>query len=348
MVLSHKMLVESVQDYAIFLLDREGVVQSWNRGAELIKGYMADEIIGRHFSLFYEPEAVRRNAPQQNLEVARREGACVREGWRLRKDGSRFLAHVTIQAISDDAHSLRGFAKVTRDLTEQRKVEAELKRLSAKLMEAQEAERKRLSRELHDELGQALTALSRNLESIKERLSQETGARAQLQVDDSRQLIAKMLEQVRELSLALRPAMLDDLGLVPALRWYVERFKQRSGIDVHLVIRAPHTLPEKVEVTLYRVVQEALTNVMRHADAQSVTIQLASGEDKVMLLVVDDGRGLESEAEDEAFVTRRGTGLRGLRERAALLDGRVELWSEPGEGTEIMVQIPLKREEGTA
>ncbi|HVD77717.1 MAG TPA: PAS domain S-box protein, partial [Vicinamibacteria bacterium] len=118
-----RLLVDAVEDYAIFMLDPQGNIASWNRGAERIKGYRADEIIGRHFSTFYRPEEVRSGHPQHELEVARSEGHYEEEGWRVRKDGSLFWADVTITAVRDETGTLRGFAKVTRDLTERRDAE---------------------------------------------------------------------------------------------------------------------------------------------------------------------------------------------------------------------------------
>jgi len=175
-----RLLVESVKEYAIFLLDPEGRVSTWNQGAERIKGYKAQEIIGQHFSRFYPREAIESKWPDRELEIATKEGRYTDEGLRVRKDGSTFWAHVVITALRDDAGVLRGFSKVTRDLTERRALEErtrqlnkelrtritqlvetqrqvelrtlELQKLSGELMRVQDEERRRIARALHDEL----------------------------------------------------------------------------------------------------------------------------------------------------------------------------------------------------
>jgi len=190
-----RLLVEAVQDYAIFLLDPHGRVSTWNMGARRIKGYEASEIIGSHFSRFYPPEDIASGKPPRELEIALKEGRVQDEGWRLRKDGSRFWANVTITALRDGEGKLVGFAKVTRDATERMKAnealrksnealegeilerknaqallqdsERSLRLLSRHLLRSQDEERKRIGRELHDSVGQYLAVLKMNLDSIR-------------------------------------------------------------------------------------------------------------------------------------------------------------------------------------
>ncbi|HEX8868450.1 MAG TPA: PAS domain S-box protein, partial [Lentzea sp.] len=153
-----RLLVQGVRDYGIFMLDPGGHVVSWNTGAERIKGWAAEEIIGRHFSTFYPPEDVRAGKPEWELRVAKAEGALEDEGWRVRKDGTRFWANVIITALYDDTGELRGFGKVTRDMTERRRAEQQLtdrRRLLAHLVEAQEKERQRIAWDVHDDTIQA-------------------------------------------------------------------------------------------------------------------------------------------------------------------------------------------------
>jgi PAS domain S-box-containing protein len=159
----YQLLVESVRDYAIFLLDPEGRVATWNAGAERIKGYRADEIIGRHFSVFYPEEKVTEGFPQYELEVAARVGRFEDEGWRIRKDGTRFWANVVITALRDPSGTLVGFAKVTRDLTERRAAEEQERRLAAEQAARAEAERR----------GEDLRLLSEQLEEQAIELEQQ-------------------------------------------------------------------------------------------------------------------------------------------------------------------------------
>jgi PAS domain S-box-containing protein len=192
-----RLLVDSVKDYAIFLLDPTGRVSTWNQGAERIKGYSALEIIGQHFSRFYPREAIESKWPERELEMATNEGRYTDEGLRVRKDGSTFWAHVVITALRDKDGTLRGFAKVTRDLTERRDLEERtrdlnkelrtritqlletqrlvelrtlaLQNLSGELMRVQDDERRRISRTLHDELGQELVAIKMELDTRNRR-----------------------------------------------------------------------------------------------------------------------------------------------------------------------------------
>src|SRR5262249_28404462 len=152
--------VEAVKDYAIFLLNRDGFVQTWNAGAKQLKGYDAADIIGKHFSVFYPPDAIRRGWPAYELDKAAAEGRFEDEGWRVRKDGSRFWANVVITALRDSTGGLVGFTKVTRDLTDRKRAhealersERKLRDLSLHLLRTQDEERRRIGRDLHDSLG---------------------------------------------------------------------------------------------------------------------------------------------------------------------------------------------------
>ena len=157
----YRTLVDAIQDYAIFLLDPTGHIASWNAGAQRIKGYRADEVIGQHFSVFYPAEAIAQNYPSEELKRAAALGRWEDEGWRIRKDGSRFWANVVITALRDEDGELIGFAKVTRDLTERERLKQleYASELASRVEATREEEKKRIARELHDDLGQQLTAL---------------------------------------------------------------------------------------------------------------------------------------------------------------------------------------------
>lgn len=170
-----RMLVDAVQDYAIFMLDPDGRVASWNRGAQNIKGYAAQDIIGQHFSVFYTPDDVAAEKPRMELTLAASEGRAEDEGWRVRKDGSRFWANVTITAIRESDGTLRGFAKVTRDMTDRlRLVELQhASALSLHVQTAREEERSRIARELHDDLGQQLVALKMDVALLNQSVTED-------------------------------------------------------------------------------------------------------------------------------------------------------------------------------
>jgi PAS domain S-box-containing protein len=219
----------------------------------------------------------------------------------------------------------------------------ELRQLSTHLMHAQEMERRRIAQELHDETGQTLTALSINLAEMERALSSDLLPAEAERLAESRALTDQTLAQIRELSLSLRPSLLDDLGLAPALRWYTNNYARRTGIAVRFEASGlDERLSPGIETALYRVVQEALTNVVRHADANGVTVQLQGTESKVVAVVQDDGRGFDPQARRGRDISARGIGLLGMRERIALLGGGFRIDSRPGRGTRISVDIPLK------
>jgi PAS domain S-box-containing protein len=236
------------------------------------------------------------------------------------------------------------------DITERRRAEEQvaqrerdLRRLSAELISAQEAERRRISRELHDEMGQALTAMGINLAAIEEGLPSECSSVVRERLAEASWLAEHMLGQMRELSHELRPTVLDDLGLVPALRWYVDRYTQRLNTKVEFeAIGFRQRLVADVETALYRVVQEALTNVARHAQAGSVRIRLEHRESTVVALIEDDGQGFDFRKHARRAATQRGTGLIGMRERVTSLGGSFRIKSDPGQGTQLSVEIPVR------
>ena len=238
---------------------------------------------------------------------------------------------------------------IDRDVTERRRVEAELagqrrglRRVFARLIDAHEDERKSISRELHDGMGQALTAMQINLAEIGKALPPECPSEARERLAETRSLVEETLEQVRELAQGLRPGMLDDLGLVPTVRWYTNQFRKRLGIAGDLeALGLEERLTSDTEVVLYRAVQEALTNVARHAKANRVKIRLERKDSAVVALVEDDGSGFDTAALEEPGALERGLGLLGMRERASALDGTVTIESRPGHGTRLLIEIPV-------
>ena len=217
-----------------------------------------------------------------------------------------------------------------------------LRHLSVQIINAQEAERKRISQELHDEMGQALTAIIYNLEMSLRDLPPGLGQTTRERLVEAYSLTLRTLEQVRLLSLDLRPAMLDDLGLVPALRSYVGRYTRRTGTEVAFeAIGMEEQLSPETETALYRIVQEALTNVARHAQARSIRLRLERKASTVAVVVQDDGRGFDVEETRESNPSDSGVGLIGIEERVHALGGTLSIFSQPGQGTVLSVEMPL-------
>ena len=242
------------------------------------------------------------------------------------KSGSR-------PSFTDDdlrlAETLAARAAVAVDLTE--RVSRDSVR---RVVDAQELERKRLARELHDETGQALTSILLGLKPLEQNAAtdEEREAAAAL-----RELVVRTLQDVRRLAVELRPSALDDFGLVPALERLIDTFRERAGVAVDLEVQiGDDRLAASVETALYRIVQEALTNIVKHADANHVSIILVKKGGDVSLLVEDDGAGFDPNADDG------GLGLVGMRERVALVGGRLRIESTPGAGTTLVAEVPIQ------
>jgi PAS domain S-box-containing protein len=352
-----RLLVESIRDYAVFVLDPEGRVRTWNIGAQAMKGYTRDEIVGQHFSTFYPPEAVQNGWPERELLLAQKEGRFADEGWRVRKDGTLFWASVIITALRTADGELTGFAKVTQDMTERRRTDErvqalnrelrqrlsqleesrrvielrtlELQKLSGQLLHIQDEERRRMARELHDDLGQQLSALKMMLNDPKDH-------------EEARQTADKALASVRNLSYLLHPPLLDETGLRSALYWYAEGLTKRSGIQISLSVK-PQIFPRlsrETEMTIFRIVQEALTNVYRHAESDSARVEIDKQAEWVLVRVRDHGKGLPKEIGGEALFPNMGVGVAGMRERVRQLGGELIL-SRAEPGTLLEAKIPL-------
>jgi len=217
----------------------------------------------------------------------------------------------------------------------------QLQSMSRRVLEAQETERRRVAHELHDELGQALTAIKINLQS---RGHFQGGATDSLDVENIR-ILDDALQQVRRLALALRPSMLDDLGLGPALQWLGEQTALRSGLEVKLDIPPLEPrLPPEMETACFRIVQEALTNITRHAKAKHVSIALQRQETSMVLTVNDDGCGFDLAAVRARAIQGGSIGVLGMQERAMLIGGQLDITSSPGQGSQLRLQCSLRRQ----
>jgi two-component system, NarL family, sensor kinase len=207
--------------------------------------------------------------------------------------------------------------------------------LARSVWNVQEAERRRLARELHDGIGQTLTALKQQLDVVEQSAS-DLPAATRARLRDAAELATQALHETRELSRLLRPQILDDLGLEPALRWLTRTFGERSGVALEVdLVGLDGRLPAEIETLAYRVVQEALNNVAKHAGAQRAQVLARREGGELTLVVADDGHGFDPRAPD-----LDGSGLRGMRDRVELFGGRIDIGSRPGLGTRISARVP--------
>ncbi|MDX8053493.1 PAS domain-containing sensor histidine kinase [Lentzea sp. BCCO 10_0798] len=325
-----RLLVQGVRDYAIFALDPGGHIVSWNAGAARIKGYAAEEIIGRHFSAFYPPEDVQSGKPEWELRVARADGAIEDEGWRVRKDGTRFWANVIITALYDDGGELRGFGKVTRDMTERRRAEQQLtdrRRLLAHLVEAQERERQRIAWDVHDDTIQAMVAVDMRLQLLAGKLSAEH----RRTVDQLDGAVRASISRLRNLVFRVRPPGIERHGLRDSLAAYLA--------DTATVAEIRYSLEQEpgadAAITIFRICQEALTNVRKHARASSVVLELSTVDHGFLVRVVDDGVGLPGLDPNAGHF-----GLIEMRERAEAAGGWCTVMGQESGGTVVEFWLP--------
>jgi PAS domain S-box-containing protein len=343
-----RQLVQSVGD-AIVTVNSARRIVLFNRAAEKMFGVLAEETIG------YDIRAVLSRCLKQTQQMNLLR--YLEEGWRapaglaqlgiieLRRDECDFPVELSLSTTPFRGERL--LTAVFRDLTERQRTERallesnrQLQELSASLQHVREEERTRIARELHDELGQYLTGIRMEVSWLGSRLLPEQ----QVLTDKIRAIkgqIDQTIASVRRISSELRPLVLDDLGFAAAAGWYVDQFSARTGLSVNL--RLPGEDPEQggaVATALFRVLQESLTNIARHAEASKVDVQLSRQKDHWVLSICDDGVGFVQDARP-----RLGIGLVGMRERVQILGGCFSLTTEPGEGTLTEVIIPLERQE---
>ncbi|HEY2395742.1 MAG TPA: PAS domain S-box protein [Rudaea sp.] len=359
-------LVDSVSDYAIFMLDPQGHVTSWNSGAQRIKGYLPSEIIGKHFSRFYTEADRLDGVPQAGLETAAREGRFEKEGWRLRKDGTRFRASVVIDAIHADSGELIGFAKVTRDITERHRVQESLQRAQQTLFQAQKLESiGQLTGGIAHDFNNLLTAVGASLELLRKHITDHPRANILLEnalrgVERGATLTQRMLAFARRQELELRPV--DVAALVDGMKEMLER---SIGPSISIVTRIPAGLPpvrtdaNQLEAAILNLAVNA-RDAMPHGGTIIISgrfeclpegnaVDAAPG-DYVQLSLADTGEGMDEptlrQAVEPFFTTKgvgKGTGLglamvHGVAEQSG---GKLKLQSKPGAGTTVSLWLPI-------
>jgi PAS domain S-box-containing protein len=368
-------IVDSSDD-AIVSKTLDGIITSWNRGAERMFGYTETEAVGQHIFLIIPED---RRAEESDVLARLRRGEKIDhfETVRQTKGGRRFPISLTVSPIRDAQGKVLGASKVARDITEQvaaqevlqraheeleervrqrtaelvqsnealrteiaerQRVEEQRTQLLARLVLAQEDERRRIARELHDQLGQQLTALRLTLETVK---TKSIGrAELSVQVETLRELARQLDQDISFRVWELRPTALTSGGLGAAIPDYVHNWSRHFGIKVqlHTSGASDERLTSELETVMYRLAQEALNNVAKHARADHVDIVLERHADHLSLIVEDNGVGFDAVS---ALTPGRGLGLIGMRERAALFGADLQIESTPGRGTTVIVRAPL-------
>jgi len=336
-------IVESSDD-AIVSKNLNGIILSWNSGAERIFGYSAAEAVGQPITLI-----IPRELQQEEREILER----LRNGERLdhfetvrfRKDGRRVNVSLTISPVRDSQGRIVGASKIARDISERSRFEEALKEseFSARLLKVQDEDRRSIARELHDGVGQLLAAISMNIGVVaeeKNKLSPDAARR----VEENRVLLHQASTDIRTVSYLLHPPLLDEMGLRSALQWYIEGFSERSKIATRLEVPADLVrLPRDYELVIFRVAQECLTNIHRHAKGSSAIVRLSNADGKLTMQIKDNGEGIDPEIQTRiASGKTSGVGLRGMRERLAAIGGALRIESNVN-GTSVFVSLPLEK-----
>ncbi len=470
---NYRLVVENVQDYAIFSLDRQGYVTSWNLGATRVKGYQASEIIGKHYSIFFTPEDRTLGMPQKALQIALREGKFEAESWRVRKAGTKFWANTLLYPFKDENGELLGYTKMVRDFTSRReaeqalqesetrfrsifefgalgialldlkgkfllanpslqkmlkfqeqellahslkslsypfdafalmamfaevavgkddlfrqesrfqrqdkqivwvsltfslvrdahtapafviglfedityrkRMEAELREIKRQLITSEEKQRLYLAQELHDDPMQELYGVFFQLETLDVGTPQEPASLDELQsqIKLAKDTVEKVIQRLRVMCGQLRPINLAPFGLEGAIREHMDKFKEEHpNLDVKLELTYDgQLLSEEVRISLFRIYQQAMGNIIRHAQADHVVVRFYYDHQKVSLEVEDDGVGFEVPPSLFRLARKDHLGIAGAAERAELLGGKLTIRSEPGKGTLVHAVVPLQ------
>jgi len=363
-------IVDSSSD-AIVSKDLDGVITSWNMGADRMFGYSAGEALGQHITLIVPPDRL-----EEELQILQRlrRGEVVDHFQTIRrcKDGSLINVSLTISPVRDFSGRVIGASKVARDVTEQKRIEEsyrkltesleaevrartdelrrqhakvvrnaeQLRALSRRMLEIQDNERRHIARELHDSAGQTLTVLGISLARLRQELGKRSGQAAKF-AEEAEELVRQLSREIRTTSYLLHPPLLDERGLDAALSWYVRGLMDRSGLDIELNIADEFgRLSPDLELVIFRLVQECLTNIHRHSESKTALIELERQPGMVSLVIQDQGKGIPPDQLSALQADTPGVGIRGMRERVGQFGGQLEITSS-GSGTKVTVTVPL-------
>jgi PAS domain S-box-containing protein len=364
-------IVDSSED-AIVSKTLQGIITSWNASAERLFGYTASEAVGQHISLIIPLN--RRDEETVIIErIKKGERIEHFDTVRMRKDKTLLDIALTISPVRDASGKIIGASKIARDITQRKRIERELREseeryrtladaldtqvqfrtqelerrnselrdLSGRLMEAQDVERRHIARELHDSAGQTLAALGMLLARIGEEAKKDPAQLAK-NVQSAEELVQHLTKEIRTTSYLLHPPTLDEIGISSALSWYVQGLAERSSLQIDLKVPEDFgRLPSEMELVIFRLVQESLTNIHRHSGSKTAQIRIEREGDNVKVEVEDQGSGMSPERLAEIQSQGTGVGIRGMRERVRHFHGDLVIESN-GSGTKVYATLPLK------
>lgn len=335
-------IVESLED-AIISTSLEGVIRSWNRGAERMFGYTKEEAIGQSITIIIpaelhdtERDILKRLAagePIENYETVR-----------MRKDGTSIFVSITSSLLKDAAGKVIGVSKIVRDITDRKLAEEALSTISRKLIEAHEEERSRIARELHDDINQRISLVAAKLERMQQTLSSSV-PNLREEIEDAYKQLSDLGNDVQSLSHRLHSSRLEYLGLAAASKSFLKELSDRRNVEIQFYAHdVPRALPQDVALCLFRVLQEAVQNAIKHSGAGRIQVSLIGGVNQIELRVHDSGSGFAA----EEAIKGRGLGLTSMKERLKLVAGELSIESQLQEGTTIRARVPFTPETKSA
>jgi len=340
---NYRELFQNASD-AILIHDMEGNIIEANKACEKLFGYAVERLLGRKVSEFLKGDA---------LDLAREirgkllKGETIEQRYEqhlVRRDGTEAIIELATRLITTDGKPA-GFHHIARDVTDERKMRDNLRFYLRQVLRAQEEERMRISRELHDDAGQSLLLLIHRLDEIASAPGYNLSKPVQEKVAGLHSLAVEILDGLRHYAQELRPAILDDLGLVAALEWMAENLNRERGISSSVeTCGAKYDLSLETKLVLFRIAQEALTNVKRHSEATRASVKLEYEAEKITLTIADDGKGFELPHRLGDLVRIGKLGLTGMEERARLLGGTLQVHSKLGKGTTVTASFPISPE----
>jgi len=337
----YRYLFENASD-AMWVHDMRGNIMDINKACEKLTGYNREELIGMNIRDFL----VSREYLDLAREIRRKllAGEDITQPYEqrlLRKDGAVRMLNIATSPVILDG-KVRGFQHVARDITEQRQMRENMDFYIRQITKAQEDERNRIARELHDEASPPILLLIQRLDAITSNPRPRLPEYFEGQLGELREQAVEALEGLRRCAQDLRPRILDDLGLLPALEWMAEDLEKNYGVDTHVEVKGnERRLPAEIELLLFRIAQGALSNIRRHADASRAWLTMEFGKDKIILAVSDNGKGFELPRRIGDLAVTGKLGLIGMQERARLAGGSLRIQSESGQGTRVVVELPF-------
>jgi len=332
---------------AIWVHNLEGVITLVNKACEKLTGYPVSELPGKNVSEFLTPETLS-IARQVKNKLLRGQTMEQRYEQRLiKKDGSEAIMQLTTRLIVSDGRP-QAFHNMARDITEERRLQDNLQFYLRQVLQAQEEERKRLARELHDDTSQQILLLTHGIDNVAYKAERYSSQELRNELGRLYELSQQTYQGIKHYAQALRPSILDDLGLLAAIKWLAEETHNLSGIDVRVKTDTIPPLPPETQLVLFRIVQESLNNVQRHSGASEASIRLECQGDEIRVTISDNGKGFKLPRQLSEFASQGKLGLTGMEERVQLVGGKLEVSSWEGKGTTIVVRVPTELYAGSS